>query len=132
MMTFEDALNRGPVSCDDALALFDTLPPADEAFMIGSWRGGGFPTGHPMDGLLENAGWYGKQFIDRDHVHPLLYTTEDGAEVFAVDPARLDFNRSGNVAAHLGAWREKLETEAFTARLRMTEYRGALWRYDDL
>ncbi|WP_203294718.1 DUF4334 domain-containing protein [Maricaulis parjimensis] len=126
MMTFDDALSCEAVSGADALSLFDNLPPADEAFMIGSWKGEGFATGHPMDGLLESAGWYGKQFVDRNSVHPLLYTTEDGREVFAVDPARLDFNRSGNSSAHLGAWRDKLETEAFTARLRMTEYRGAL------
>lgn len=125
-MRFEDALQRPDLTARDALALFDSLQPADEAFMIGSWRGGGFETGHPMDGLLEKSGWYGKQFVDRDSVHPLLYTSEDGADVFAVDPARLDFGEAAKAAMHLGPFRDKLEAGSFTARLRMTEYRGAL------
>jgi hypothetical protein len=33
-----------------ALAFFDALPPIEVAPMIGSWRGKGVETGHPIDG----------------------------------------------------------------------------------
>ena len=36
--------------------------------MIGTWHGAEVPTGHPMDGLLEASGWWGKQFIDAETV----------------------------------------------------------------
>jgi hypothetical protein len=38
-----------------ALAFFDSLAPLEVATMIGSWRGKGVETGHPMDGLLERS-----------------------------------------------------------------------------
>jgi hypothetical protein len=63
---------------DDALAFFDGLPavPADE--MLGRWRGSGLPTGSPLDGLLEAYGWYGKEFLDAETVHPLLFHDRTG------------------------------------------------------
>ena len=38
-----------------ALAFFDSLPPLEVATMIGSWRGKGVETGHPIDGLLKRV-----------------------------------------------------------------------------
>lgn len=35
-----------------ALSLFDASTPLTCEDMLGTWKGGGFPTGHPMDGLL--------------------------------------------------------------------------------
>ncbi len=70
----------------DALTWFDSLPPVDIDFMIGSWRGSGVPTGHPMDGMLEAANWRGKQFIDADNVHPLVFDDGKGG-TFMVNPA---------------------------------------------
>ena len=59
----------------DALAMFDSLAPVELDFMLGRWKGEGMHTGHPMDGLLEAYNWYGKEFVDADTVHPLLFTT---------------------------------------------------------
>jgi hypothetical protein len=47
-----------------ALAFFDSLPPVEVATMMGSWRGKGVETGHPMDGLLERFGWHGNDLPD--------------------------------------------------------------------
>jgi hypothetical protein len=58
------ALENG-VSTEQALALFDALPPIPVAEMFGSWRGAGLQTGHPLDGLLEIFGWHGKRFEDQ-------------------------------------------------------------------
>ena len=45
--------------------LWPQLPTVRIEEILGSWRGGELPTGHPMDGQLEQVGWYGKNFISR-------------------------------------------------------------------
>ena len=76
----------GPADCADALACFDTLAGLEPEFMIGRWRGAGLPTAHPLDGVLEALGWYGKAFESVDRVHPLLFRVRSGA-VIPLDPA---------------------------------------------
>jgi hypothetical protein len=71
------ALENG-VSTDQALALFDALPPIPVTEMFGSWRGRGLQTGHPLDGLLETFGWHGKRFEGPEDVHPLVFDRLDG------------------------------------------------------
>ena len=39
-----------------------------------------------MDGLLEASGWWGKQFVDSETVHPLLFPTGDRRALWAVNP----------------------------------------------
>ena len=56
--------------------------------MVGRWRGSGLPTGSPLDGLLESYGWYGKEFVDAETVHPLLFRDRAGRPR-PVDPALL-------------------------------------------
>ena len=75
----------GPAVCADALACFDALAGLEPEAMIGRWRGTGLPTGHPLDGVLESLGWYGKAFESADRVHPLLFRTRSGA-VIPLDP----------------------------------------------
>jgi hypothetical protein len=48
-------LERGTTS-EAALALFDSLPAVPLETMLGSWRGSGLATGHPLDGMLETFG----------------------------------------------------------------------------
>ena len=55
--------------------------------MIGTWRGAELPTAHPLDGLLAASGWWGKQFVDAETVHPLLFPTADGVALWALNPA---------------------------------------------
>ena len=64
-------------STADALARFDAAAPVDLTAMTGRWRGRGLPTGHPFDGLLERFGWWGKEVIDPETVHPLLFGRAD-------------------------------------------------------
>src|SRR4051794_35550191 len=63
---------------DHPLARFDALPPVRTASLRGTWRGSGLPTGHPLDGVLERLGWYGKRIDDDERVHPLLFRTWRG------------------------------------------------------
>lgn len=68
-----------------ALRLFDSLPPVSTDFMLGTWRGEGFPTGHALDGALEAYGWWGKRFDSAEHVHPLLFARRGGGTL-ALNP----------------------------------------------
>ncbi len=52
-MNVRERLDAGHATTEDAMELFDSLEPVDVAFMIGNWKGEGFHTNHPMDGLLE-------------------------------------------------------------------------------
>ena len=64
---------NGGASTEEALKFFDELESVNLEFMIGRWQGYEFPTNQPVDGLLEVSGWYGKEFVDADQVHPLLF-----------------------------------------------------------
>ncbi|RKG95462.1 DUF4334 domain-containing protein [Corallococcus sp. CA047B] len=130
-MTFDEAVKAGRIRAEEALALFDSLPTVDLSFMWGTWKGSELQTEHPMDGMLSATGWYGKQFIDAESVHPLLFFTEDRAAVFPVDPRRWP---SPEIRGPVGPHRATVETAKFKARLRMTQYRGRLSAtmiYDD-
>lgn len=67
-------------SADDAeldtiWAALETLAPED---MLGQWHGGEFVTGHAINGVLAKAGWYGKTFVNRNDVKPLICRDADG------------------------------------------------------
>jgi Domain of unknown function (DUF4334)/GXWXG protein len=117
-----------------ALAFFDELPAVDLAGVLGRWRGSGLPTGSPLDGLLEAYGWYGKEFIDPETVHPLLFRDRDGRSA-PVSPAgapvgllrqRPELARLPGARAAFAAVRPLLRARHPAARLRMLEHRGVL------
>ncbi|MFC5252904.1 DUF4334 domain-containing protein [Streptomyces nigrescens] len=66
--------------CDNAklAELFDRLEPVDTALLLGTWQGGGFEHTSENAALLTKMRWYGKRFVDADHVEPLLCRDEDG------------------------------------------------------
>lgn len=117
-----------PSTTADALERFDGLPPVALEEMIGTWAGQEYPTGHRMDGLLAATGWFGKQFLDADTVHPLLFHAADRSAVFPVDPARLPMGlpvpTSWPLHRVVTVGRPLLRTSRPTARLRTTVYRG--------
>lgn len=124
-------LERGTTSAA-ALSLYDALPPVAVEQMFGRWRGSEIPTGHPLDGLLSKAGWYGKRFDGPDGAHPLLFSRRGGG-VFAIDPAwipmnlltrRLGFSHRIASPTLLRAAALIAGTTQPKARLRMTEFRG--------
>lgn len=116
---------------EEALALFDQLEPVTPEEMLGRWRGEGFATGHPLDGLLEAWHWRGKRFDSLEEVHPLVFEGPGGDEVH-VDPSRLPIGllraRWVGRLAPLGGlfpWLSPLvSTRASAARLRGTLHRG--------
>ncbi len=117
----------------DALALFDSLPAVRPEEMTGRYHGRELATGHPMDGRLAASGWYGKQFDDVDHVHPLLFgTPADG--LFAVDPRKVPLGAVSKVSPALvektqgaiSVLKPAIRTRKHRARLRPVEYRGVV------
>jgi len=127
-----------------ALELFDSLEPVETEFMIGRWQGGGYPTDHPLDGLLEVFHLFGKHFESSEDVHPLLFSNRRG-KLVRVNPGYM--KPSFALAEHMSKFKSKtagnifqlflplFSTSKSRARLRMTEYRGkisATMIYDQL
>jgi hypothetical protein len=137
------AEHRDGVAAADGLAFFDSLPTVELGEMIGRWRGSGLPTGSPWDGLLEAYGWYGKEFIGVETVHPLLFRAR-GGRPRPVDPALMPLGLLRDYAgvAHLrllrtvfSGVRPFLYTNRPKARLRTVQHRGldtAAMIYDSL
>jgi len=65
---------------------FQGLPPVEPYEMIGLWTGRGIPSGHPIDGVLENLGWFGKRFLAQMRADALLFRYGEKCLV-AIDPA---------------------------------------------
>ena len=144
-MLLADVIPNAPTTTDDALALFDASAATEPEFMIDTWHGAEMPTGHPLDGLLDASGWWGKRFVDAETVHPLLFPTANGRALWAVNPI-LAFSGLG-VATRIPGLRARkhvgivnlaspiLRTREPKARLRTTRYRGvdtATMIYDQL
>ena len=64
---------------------FRSLDPVRPEEMIGLWKGLGHPSGHPLDGVLENLHWFGKRIHTDLRADALLFEGEPGRLV-PVDP----------------------------------------------
>lgn len=134
-----------PTTTAEALDVFDAAAAVEPDAMLGTWHGAELPTGHPMDGLLAASGWWGKQFLDGESVHPPLFPAGDGATLWALNPAlafgglavsnKVPLLRNRSMVAPIAALRPVLQTRSPKARLRTTRYRGvdtATMIYDQL
>jgi hypothetical protein len=140
--SYQSILKANQTTTEQALQLFDTLEPVDLEFMLGRWQGSGLHTSHPMDGLLEASNWYGKEFIDPENVHPLLFLDSRGKIIkIAPNPTLMNWMLKFPVAKNdflkplTTLTNSLLKTESSQARLRMMEYRGkvsATMIYDHL
>lgn len=127
----QSILQAGKTTVETALQLFDSLEPVNLEFMLGRWQGSGLHTSHPMDGLLEASKWYGKEFVDPETVHPLLFVDSQG-EIIKVAPQPMAMKwalsmpgiKSDLMKPFLQLTTSLLKTEESQARLRMMEYRG--------
>ena len=126
------ALQAGGGSGREVLALFDRLPPVPVAELVGRWRGSELPTGHRLDGLLTAYGWYGKDVIDPETVHPLLFPDRAGVPR-PVDPALAPLAllrdapwlaRTPVARAAFAGLRPLLTTRRPAARVREVRHRG--------
>jgi hypothetical protein len=127
----QSILKQGKTTAERALQLFDSLETVNLDFMLGRWQGSGLQTDHPMDGLLEASNWYGKEFVDAENVHPLLFLDSQG-KIFKVAPNPTAMNwvikfpllKHDYLKPLVLLINSLLKTETSQARLRMMEYRG--------
>ena len=120
------------MATSDAIALFDSLEPADAALMIGKWAGQEVPTNHPMDGLLRSSYWHGKRFEGTDAVHPLVHRFPLWGEM-SINPGLLPIRlatalplRDPILRATAPLFAPLLSTRKPKARLRTIEFRGRM------
>ena len=62
--------------------------PVEPHEMIGLWKGSGIPASHPLDGVLENLGWFGKRFTPDLRADALLFRSGKDT-VISINPARI-------------------------------------------
>ncbi|MEB3360632.1 MAG: DUF4334 domain-containing protein [Synechococcaceae cyanobacterium] len=134
----------GVSSAEEALALFDRLPAVEPSELLGRWRGGGFASGHSLDGVLETYHWYGKEFRGPDAVDPLLFRSAAGVVVplrasLLPDPRWLKrwpwLASAAAAALFQRLLLPLLHTDRPQARLRVVRHRGvdsAAMLYDQL
>ncbi|MDR1214987.1 MAG: DUF4334 domain-containing protein [Propionibacteriaceae bacterium] len=124
-----DFLHGGQGSQAEAWALFDSLEPVAVERLTGLWRGRELRAGCALEGLLTSCRWYGKRFIDPEHVQPTIFARPDGS-LFAVNPSLLpmwpSLNRvpAGLMGRAFDLARPGLITRGYHARLRALECRG--------
>ncbi len=124
-------LKTGKTTTQTALQLFDALEPVNLDFMFGRWQGYGLHTSHPIDGLLEFSNWYGKEFVEPENVHPLLFLDNQG-KIFplALNPTfinwvlKMPIPKNNSLKPLLMLISSLLKTNKSQARLRMMESRG--------
>ncbi|MCJ7720958.1 DUF4334 domain-containing protein [Candidatus Bathyarchaeota archaeon] len=142
MKSFNELLKEEKTTTEDALHLFDEMDVMTINNMFGRWQGSGFCTQHPLDGLLEMFNWYGKEFIDINNVHPLLFLDRNN-KIFKVDPKKIPMSLAVNLPIPKNkiskflflSMKLILATTKTKARVRMMEHRGkisATMIYDDL
>jgi hypothetical protein len=117
-----------------AVAYFDRQEPVPVEALTGRWRGVELPTGHPIDGLLAIHGWYGKEFLDAERVHPLLFADRAGGP-YPVDPTLAPTGllvrhpallRSAPARAASPVARRVLRTRRPAARTRLVQHRDVV------
>ena len=143
-MNTPNSLPTCPQTTEKALAYYDGLEPVTVECMLGNWRGEGFETDHPMDGLLKAYHWHGKRFVSAENVDPLLITTLKGNRT-RLNPRfmspmlglmiRYKLPKCHILGKLFQLVLPLLSTSRSKASLRTTEFRGvstATMSYDDL
>ena len=118
----------------EVCALFDRSPSVPAEELVGRWRGSELPTGHRLDGLLTAYGWYGKEVVDAETVHPLLFPDRRGVPR-PVDPTLAPLGllrehpwlaRTPPARAAFALVRPLLTTRRPAARVREVRHRGVV------
>ena len=114
---------------------FASLEPVRPEDMIGLWEGDGHPSGHPLDGVLENLHWFGKRFHPDMRADALLFEGETADRLVAVDPVFFPIKvvtklggigRSARVRNLFSHIRPRVRAKGTTARLELRMDDGAM------
>ena len=127
-MTIKELLSTKKATPEACLSIYDQLEPVSLDFMLGQWKGFEITTGHPMEGLLEASGWYGKIFLDRENVHPLLMYSLSKKRLFSLNPflvpLGINLPKSPLLKYVIALSKTLLKTNNSKARMRLIEYRN--------
>lgn len=111
----------------EATNWFHSLEPVVPGDMVGLWKGNGHPSGHPLDGVLEDLHWFGKRFHPDMRADALLFEGEPGRLV-PVDPKFFPIRLAIRLAVFgrsAGGWnlfqhiRPRIRAKGTTASLQM-------------
>lgn len=124
---------KGQITQEEAFAFYDTLEPVEMDLLWGLWKGAELTTGHPFEGLLTAAGWYGKRFVSPEEVYPLIFQNADG-RLYAGNPALIPITLPYDKIPFIdkvvyGAMKVAgpiISTKKSSARLREVKYRDKL------
>ena len=121
-----------PRTASELLSRFDSLEPVAPDALEGLWRGHGLASGHPLDGVLENLGWFGKRFHADGRADALLFEFRP-QRLTAIDPRRIPLG----LALRLAGWgrtrmarnlfqnlQKRLRATGTTAMTQSREFRG--------
>ncbi|KAK6454651.1 GXWXG protein-domain-containing protein [Scheffersomyces xylosifermentans] len=126
MVSFEEISKNKKSTVEEAFQVFDALPPVKVEELIGwKWKGAEIVTGHPLEGLLDASGWFGKEFYDEDNGQPLVvYNTDgnDGDDTFPCDP--LLFFENATTGKPIRGQAATLEAKGSRCRLKTILHRG--------
>jgi hypothetical protein len=130
MNDVQEILTSKRTSVDTAAKIFKELDPVDIDFMLGRWQGFEIATGHPIDGLLDASGWYGKDFVSLEEVHPLLVRGLGKNRLYPLNPGLVPLSwplpRVKILRTLVGLLEPVYRTRKYRARLRMMQYKGKL------
>ena len=116
----------------DTLTWYRSLQPVSLAEMVGLWKGTGIPSGHPLDGVLENLQWFGKRFHADLRADALLFQSRPGRLV-TVEPAWIpiriairsaSFGRTSVARNWFGHLQKMLRAKGRTASLELRLFEG--------
>ncbi|MBQ1090050.1 DUF4334 domain-containing protein [Streptomyces sp. B93] len=68
----------GRVDTSELDAIWAALATVRPEAILGEWKGGEFDTGHPLNGMLARANWYGKTFVSVHDAKPLMCRDAEG------------------------------------------------------
>lgn len=130
MIAIQTLLEQRSANTNDAIQLWESLPSVLPDFMLGRWQGFEIATGHPIDGLLAASGWYGKEFVSEEAVHPLLVRGLGKDRLYPLNPGLVPLSwplpRVKILRTIVALLEPVYRTSTYKARLRMMEYRGKL------
>lgn len=113
---------------------FQGLEPVNPLDLVGLWKGTDIPSGHPLDGVLGNLGWFGKRFHPDLRADALLFQWRPGRLVpieAALFPIKFvlwaaPFGRT-SVARGLSSYLQKMfRARGQTACLKLLQFKGGL------
>ena len=133
-LKLKNILNKENRTLEEAFQLYDKLETIKIEEIIGLWKGSSFPTGNILDGLLEKFNWFGKEFVDKDNVNPLVFL-DNQRKRFNVDPSKIPIGflnkvkrkeiKNTNLLKNIFLIL-KFKTNKSSARLSMIEYLGKI------